>query len=133
MYKMKRSIKIIHWLPRILCILAILFISIFALDAFGPGSTIWEQLGAFLIHLIPSFILVLLLVLAWKKELIGGIIFTLIGLATSPFVFMHNYGMNHSVWMSIAVLAFITLPFVVVGILFITSHYAKKKAMPSVS
>ena len=26
-----------HWIPRVLCILAILFISMFALDAFAPG------------------------------------------------------------------------------------------------
>jgi len=37
---MKTTTKILYWSPRILCILAILFISIFALDAFEPGHTI---------------------------------------------------------------------------------------------
>jgi hypothetical protein len=57
---MKVSPKVIYWLPRILCILAILFISVFALDAFDPELSIWQQIVGFLIHLIPSFILIAL-------------------------------------------------------------------------
>ena len=128
---MKPTNKIFHWVPRILCILAILFISLFAADSFAPGLTIWQQLGAFLIHLIPSFILLALLIVAWKWELIGGIIFIVIALALSPFVFMLNYKNNHSVGMSFGIIAVITLPFAIVGILFIVSYYMKKKNQPA--
>ena len=69
----------------------ILFVSLFAADAFSPGLTIWQQLGAFVIHLIPSFILLTFLIVAWKWELIGGIIFIIIGLALSPVIYVHNY------------------------------------------
>jgi len=88
---MKKSIKVFHWLPRIICILAILFVSVFALDAFSPELTIWQQIGGFLMHLIPSFILLAFLIVAWKWEYIGGIIFAIIGLIMSPFVFVMNY------------------------------------------
>jgi hypothetical protein len=128
---MKKSSKVFHWLPRIICILAILFISLFALDAFEPELTIWQQIGAFLVHLIPSFILLVLLIVTWKWEFIGGIIFTLIGLGFSPFIFMHNYKMNQSVLMSLGIILAITIPFVIVGILFIVSHNQKKKSFPS--
>jgi hypothetical protein len=124
---MKKSIKVFHWLPRIICILAILFVSLFAADAFAPELTIWQQLGAFIIHLIPSFILLAFLIVAWKWEYIGGIIFIIIGLGLSPFVFVHNYKMNHSIWMSLGIILSITIPFVIVGILFIVSHFLKKK------
>lgn len=124
---MKTSIKILQWAPRILCILAILFVSMFALDAFSPELTIWQQIGAFLMHLIPSFVLAILLFLAWKWEFIGGIIFTLIGIGFSPIIYLHNYSMNHSVWMSIGIILMITFPFFVVGVLFIASHLAKRK------
>jgi hypothetical protein len=124
---MKTSIQVLHWSPRILCIMAILFVSLFAADAFAPGLTIWQQLSDFLMHLIPSFILLACLIVAWKKELIGGIIFTLIGLGFSPFVFQHNYNMNHSVGMSIGIILMITFPFVIVGVLFIMSYFLKKK------
>ncbi len=124
---MKESIKIYHWLPRIICMLAILFISLFAFDAFSPELTIWQQLGAFFIHLIPSFVLLAFLIVAWKWEYIGGIIFIIIGLGLSPFVFVHNYKMNHSIWMSIFIIIIITVPFAIVGALFIISHFKKKK------
>jgi hypothetical protein len=124
---MKTSIKVFHWLPRIICLLAILFISLFAADAFAPGLTIWQQLGAFIMHLIPSFILLGFLIVAWKWEYAGGLIFLIIGLALSPIVFMHNYKMNHSVWMSLGIILAITFPFVIVGVLFMVSHSLKKK------
>ena len=123
---MKVSIKLIHWLPRIICILAILFISMFALDAFNPEKTIWQQIGDFLIHLIPSFVLIIILIIAWKREFIGGIIFTLIGLGFSPFIFIYNYNMNQSLWMSLFIILIVTIPYVTAGILFILSHKMKK-------
>lgn len=124
---MKNSVKIIHWLPRIICILAILFVSMFAADAFTPGLSIWQQLEGFFIHLIPSFILLAVLLVAWKWEYIGGIIFSIIGLGLSPFIFVHNYKMNHSIGMSLGIIMLINFPFILVGVLFIISHFLKKK------
>lgn len=124
---MKMSVKTWYWLPRILCMLAIVFVSLFALDAFSSELSFWQQMGAFLMHLIPSFILLALLILAWKKELIGGIIFMLIGLGLSPVVFSHNYQMNHSIFMSLGIILTITIPFAIVGLLFLISHFKRKK------
>ncbi|WP_242130874.1 DUF7670 domain-containing protein [Aestuariivivens marinum] len=124
---MKNNVKIWYWTPRILCIIAILFISLFALDAFSPELSFWQQIGGFLIHLIPSFILIALLILAWKKEFIGGIVFMIIGLGLSPVVFSHNYRMNHSIFMSLGIILTITIPFAIVGVLFIISHFKRKR------
>jgi hypothetical protein len=124
---METSVRLLHWIPRVMCILAILLISLFAADAFAPGQTILQQFGAYFIHLIPSFILVILLIIAWKREFIGGIIFTVLGLGLSPAVFMVNYRHNHSIWMCLGIIAAITVPFVIVGILFMVSHKMKKR------
>lgn len=126
---MRMSIlNLFHWLPRIICILAILFVSIFALDAFAPGLTIWHQLGAFLIHLIPSYTLIAFLVIAWKWELVGGIIFTILGVGLSPFIFMLNQSRNQfSIGTSFGIILMITFPFILTGVLFIISHMLKKK------
>jgi len=125
---MEAKIKVFHWLPRILCIMAILFISLFALDSFTPGLTIWQQLGAFFMHLIPSFILVAFLIIAWKWEQIGGIIFMILGLVMSPLIFILNHNRNHfSIGASLSIVLAITFPFIVVGILFMISHSLKKK------
>lgn len=71
--------KIIFWLPRILAILFILFISLFALDVFDLEAPWHRLLGGFLMHLIPSFILLAVLIASWKNGLAAGIIFPLFG------------------------------------------------------
>lgn len=126
---MKRPVTLFGWIPRILCIVAILFISMFALDSFESGLTIWQQLGAFAMHLIPSIILLALLILAWNREMLGGIIFVALGICLSPFIFSMNYQNNHSVLMSLGIILAITFPFVLVGILFIVSHIKYKKKL----
>ncbi len=124
---MNRTGKIFPWVPRILCILAILFVSMFAADSFEGSRPFGQKLVGFLIHLVPSFILAGLLVVAWFWELIGGIIFVLIGGAFTPMIYLMNFQRNHSVAMSLGIVALITLPFVLIGILFIASHFLKKK------
>jgi len=127
---MKKSISLFHWLPRIICILAILFVSMFALDAFSPGLTIWQQIGGFLIHLIPSYILLAMLIVAWKWEYSGGITFTITGLAFCVSVFLLNHNRNQfSVAQSAVNALLVAFPFVIVGVLFIVS-YKKKKGKP---
>lgn len=126
---METSVKVLHWTPRIICILAILFISMFALDSFTPELSIWQQISDFFIHLIPSYILIAILTIAWKREFVGGIIFLVLGLGLSPFIYLHNYNMNHSVGMSLGIILAITFPFILVGILFILSYFRKIKWM----
>lgn len=125
---MKTSEKLFFWLPRVLCIAAILFISLFALDSFEKGLTIWEQMTRLFMHLIPTFILITFLIIAWKWELAGGIIFTLAGLVMSPFVFQLNHDRNQfSIAQSLNVVLIITVPFIVVGVLFLISYFKKKR------
>lgn len=124
---MNATQKSLYWAPRVLCILAILFVSMFAADAFEAGIPFWKQLLGFLIHLIPSFILTAMLVVSWKWELVGGIIFSALGVLFTPFIFTHNFQMNHSVWMSIGIVLMITFPFILVGALFISSHFITKR------
>ncbi len=124
---MKVSVKILHWVPRILCILAIIFISAFALDSFAAECTFRQNLRGFLMHLVPSYILIGLLIVAWNWEVIGGIIFTIIGLGMSPFIYIHNFRMSQSTGRSLGAVFIITMPFILVGVLFIVSHCMKKK------
>jgi len=68
--------QILYWLPRVLGILFVLFVSIFALDVFGQGYGFWETLLALLVHLIPSFILLAVVALAWRWGWVGAILYT---------------------------------------------------------
>ena len=119
---MKKKQRVLFWAPRIIAIMAILFVSLFALDAFQPELTFQEQILGFLIHMIPSFILIVVLILAWKWEVFGGILFLLIGLGMSPFIFINNYRHNQSVGLSLVIIASLCLPFVLAGVLFILSR-----------
>jgi hypothetical protein len=123
-----RTARLLHWVPRILSIAAILFVSIFALDAFRPGLPVWQQIGGFLMHMVPSFILAIILAIAWKRELAGGILFTAIGVIMTPFIFNLNHNRNQfSVAESINAVLMVTFPFIVVGVLFILSYYQSRK------
>jgi hypothetical protein len=99
----------------------------FALDSFSPEYTIWQQIGAFLIHLIPSYVLVALLIIAWKWERVGGIVFSLVGIAFGVLIFVTNHSRNHfSTAQSLFNTFLIAFPFVIVGVLFIL-HARKQK------
>jgi hypothetical protein len=73
---MSKSIRqLLFWTPRIAGILFILFISLFALDVFGAGYGFWETLLALCMHLLPSLALTAGLVLAWRWEWVGAVLF----------------------------------------------------------
>jgi hypothetical protein len=66
-----------------------LFLMLFALDIFGEGYGLVELLVGLFMHLIPNMILGLITFLAYKKTLIGGIAFLVLGLIFT--VFFHTY------------------------------------------
>ena len=78
-------LKILYWFPRILAILSILFLIMFSLDSFGGDEPLGRQLLGFLMHNIPVFILIIALVIAWKNEIAGGVIFILLFFAFGIF------------------------------------------------
>ena len=111
------------WVARILCILAIAFISLFAVDVFTEGASfsLGQKIVAFLMHMIPSFVLIIALIIAWKHELVGGILIALIGLATAVFISTRR-GMPFD-RRSLQTVATINVPFIIVGVLFISSYF----------
>ena len=79
---MKKKIsKFIYWTPRILSIIFIIFLALMSLDVFSLNLSFWQTLGALFIHNIPVFILLIVLLIAWKYEWVGGIAFILAGIA----------------------------------------------------
>ena len=67
--------KIIFWLPRVLAILIVLFLTMFSFDVFGGQSSLWSMIAGFFIHSIPSITLLLLLIISWHRPKLGGIMF----------------------------------------------------------
>jgi hypothetical protein len=110
-------IRPLTWVPRVLAILYILLISMFALDAFTGEPDFGEQLKAFLLHLIPSLLTVLCLVVAWQYRIVGGSLFLILGLA-----FTIYFGTYHSA----TTFLLISLPLLVTGMLFIVSKISDR-------
>jgi hypothetical protein len=77
---MKNPVKrVVFWMPRILCALFAVFISLFALDVFGEGYGFLETIVALLMHLVPTGIILIALAIAWRWEWIGAILFVALG------------------------------------------------------
>jgi hypothetical protein len=106
-----RSDRLLLWGPRILGILVSMFIGMFALDAFSDGKPFLQALPDFIIHLIPAFVLLGLVVASFRWEWIGAVAF--IGLAVVYAVTMSKGRLD---WMLT-----ISGPLVVVGALFLWS------------
>lgn len=68
---------------RTVAILGIGFISLFALDVFEPGRPPLDIAIALVMHLIPSFVLVFMLLVAWRWPLAGGVLY--LAIAAVPF------------------------------------------------
>jgi len=109
--------KTLYWLPRILSIGFVLFLSLFSLDVFSEYSG-WSVLLPLFMHLIPSLVLLALVIVAWKYDLIGAIAF--LGFAVF-YVFM--VGLNGQLSWYVG----ISGPAALVGILFLIHWLYKRK------
>lgn len=110
----QRPFSVIQWMPRILAISFVLFLGIFALDAFSPAYSFWQNVAALLIHLVPNFLLLLLIVASWRREWIGGIVFPLLGILY--IIFSHGN-------LPVSTLAIIAGPTFLLGLLYLLSWY----------
>jgi hypothetical protein len=75
--------KMLLWSPRILGILVALFLAVFALDAFAEGKGLVEALPDLLIHVAPALVLLLVVAVSWRREWVGGVVFTAVAVAYS--------------------------------------------------
>ena len=103
----EQSRRWIVWLPRVVAILVCLFLSLFALDAFGTGKPLGEALSDFAVHLAPTLVLAAVVALSWRWEWVGGLVFTGLGIA---YAWLSR---THTSW----VIA-ISLPLLAVGVLY---------------
>ena len=101
------KLKTIYWIPRVLAIGFIIFLSLFAFDSFGTGETWYMEIVGFLVHLLPNYLLIGALIIAWRNERVGGILFLLLYVIA---IFFFRAGLIGLVLFS---------PLVIIGILFL--------------
>ncbi|HQR39875.1 MAG TPA: hypothetical protein PLF26_15925 [Blastocatellia bacterium] len=106
--------------PRVLAIGFALFLSIFAADVFEERSGFWQTIGALLVHLLPAFLVLLVLALAWHRELVGGLVFLLLG----ALYLLFAVGRMH--WSALVV---VSGPLFAIGALFVCSWWFTRHAV----
>lgn len=121
---MKNKIsKFIYWTPRILGIVFVLWLMLFSLDIFEPGLTASQIALGLLMHNLPALALLLVLIISWKHELIGGIVFILAGLA-----YIILLALNQTfAWYMLSWALLISGPAWLVGILFLVGWRKKRR------
>lgn len=118
--------KFLFWAPRLLSILFILFLMLFSLDIFDMNLGFWETLLGLFIHNVPSFILLIILIISWKHEIVGGVAFILAGLfyiiRLLITIIMHQPHEWHQLLWTLPIAA----PALLVGVLFLVGWKRKK-------
>jgi len=120
---MKKKVnKLLFWTPRILTIFFILFLTMFSLDVFGTGAGFWKTLLGFLMHNLPSFVLIIALLISWKYEIVGGVIFILVGV-----LYVINMTIDPFDWYMLPWSILIIEVTVLIGVLFLIGWFKKKR------
>ncbi len=108
--------RYLTWVLRILLILMILFWALFSLDVFEEGRGFWNILVAFLMHNIPVFVMIFILIIVWKWEHIGGMLLMLCILGFTIFLIARSGRFMYST------LILVGIPFLI-GAMFVVNHY----------
>lgn len=119
--------KILYWTPRILSILFICLLTLFSLDVFEPGMSAGETALGLLMHNIPSIIMIILLVIAWRKEIIGAVSYFGAGLLYIGFVVFSVINSGLQWYLAITWSITIAGPAFIIGILFLINWKKETK------
>lgn len=104
--------RLLYGTPRSAGVVIALFVAMFALDAFDMPGSLLVKLGAFLLHALPSLIVLALLAVAWRWEWVGALVF---GLAAS---LIFGLSVQSSVLMGLGNLLLFVLPMAAIALLF---------------
>lgn len=123
---MNKPNKFIYWTPRILSILFIFFLALMSLDVFEGENNLSNILLGLFIHNIPAIILLVILIISWRKEIVGGIAFILSGVLYSILI-LKNIISTGFEWYYLSWILQISGIAFLIGILFLICWFKKKK------
>ncbi|NLH87324.1 MAG: hypothetical protein GX460_03860 [Firmicutes bacterium] len=119
----QRVSAFVYWAPRVLSIMFIAFLALFSLDVITPESSLKEIIVGLIMHNIPVFIMIIVLVIAWKHEIVGAIAFLLAGLIYV--VFTTRSGLDWRIALSWSMT--IAGPAFLIGGLFLVNWFRKRQ------
>lgn len=113
----KKGGNFLFWKPRILGIVYVAVLAFFSLEVFTYGYGPQDFIYAFFLRLTPALVVVFILLIAWRWEEIGGILFVLLGITL-----LYRYGSENLLTNFI-----IAAPLLLVGALFIANSLMGNK------
>lgn len=117
--------KFIYWIPRVLGVIFILFLALMSLDVFDENAGFWGTVLGLFMHNIPDIVLLIILIISWKKyEIVGGIIFIVTGIAHMVFSVMRVEVEPWYIFFLASLI--IDVPAFLIGILFLVGWFKKK-------
>ena len=107
-------------------IIFILSLLLLSLDVFAEGLSFWETALGLFMHNIPALVLLIALLISWKYEIVGGIVFILAGIFYIAWLLMTaittSFEWYYLLWaIQVSGIAFF------IGILFLVNWFKKKK------
>ena len=114
------ALRLLFWAPRVLSIAFAIFLSLFALDVFQENHGFRQIALALLIHLIPVFILLAVLLVAWRWEWAGAVLF-----ASAAAFYAAKVLPKHPNWA-----AAISLPLLLLAALFLANWRMRVRLRP---
>jgi Na+/proline symporter len=124
----KRKVgKWLFWTPRIFSILILLFLALFSLDVFDSCNSFFSCLLALFMHNLPVIILLILFIIAWKKEIVGAWTFFLTGLLYLVLCLFRFINSSPREYYMLTWPLIISLPLFIIGYLFWLNYKKKSR------
>lgn len=114
--KKKKTFNYLYWTPRLLATIFTISMTLFSANVFNNGYNT-NALILFFIHLTPVYVLIIVTITAWYRELLGGWIFVMLGF------FYASFAYQVTEFTSITLLSGMSL---VIGILFLLDHHHRR-------
>lgn len=100
----------------------IFFLALMSLDIFDLNLSFWQTVGVFFMHSLPALFLIIVLIISWKYEIVGGIVFILAGLVYIALLTRNQFEWYLLSWaIQISGIAFL------IGALFLAGWFKKIK------
>jgi hypothetical protein len=94
-------IAMLLWAPRVLAVMLAVFLAMFAMDVYFEGMDFWQTSGAFISRLLPSFCVLSILALGWRRDGLAALGFLALAVA---------YAVAFSAWKHMPESLVLTLP-----------------------